>query len=387
MTTEKVNATVNGVTAFLFSCTGPVAIIITVAEATGLSDRHIASWLFGGFAITGLYTLYYSLHYRQPLTFAWTIPGTVLLLSALDHLQFEQVVSAFLVTALVIALIGLSGWMQRIMAWVPHSIVMAMVAGIFVEFGLKLIDAFSDSALIASSMVVGYVCCALSVRLQRFVPPILAALLIGAVMVMLTGSFKATSAPMAFITVPVIFVPQFSLQAIIELVIPLSITVLMVQNGQGFAVLGHAGHKPPTNSMTTACGTGSLLLGLVGSVSMCVTGPANAILASSGAKEVQYVGGITYGVLAITFGLFSSFMVWLALKLPLSYIAVLGGLAVFKVLEGAFVSAFTGRHTMAALTTFLVTVSGISLWNIGSPFWGLAFGLGISVLFDRRSER
>ena len=38
------------------------------------------------------------------------------------------------------------------------------------------------------------------------------------------------------------------------LVVPLAITVLVVQNGQGAAVLTAAGHKPPVDAAAIACG-------------------------------------------------------------------------------------------------------------------------------------
>ncbi|NKB60891.1 MAG: benzoate transporter [Gammaproteobacteria bacterium] len=372
-----------GVTAFLFSCTGPVAIIISVALSGGLSDQHVASWLFGGFAITGVYTLYYSFRYRQPLSFAWTIPGTVLLISALNHLSFEEVVGAYFATAGLIFLIGYTCWVQWIMDSIPKPVVMAMVAGVFLDFGLNLVDAFNDSLPIAISMVAAFLMLSVMPNLQRLVPPILGALVVGILVVIVTDSFKESDPLGAWLMSPLFFMPAFSLKAMIELVIPLTITVVVVQNGQGFAVIKNAGHAPPINSMTKACGTGSVLLALVGSVTMCVTGPANAILASVGKREHQYIGGVTYGVLAVAFGIFSSSMTWFALKLPASYIAVLGGLAVLKVLQGAFVSAFGGKYSMGALVTFLVTVSGISMFNISAPFWALVMGASVSWLLER----
>ena len=373
---------VNGVAAFLFSCTGPVAIILTVAATTGLSDAHVASWLFGGFTIAGGVSLWFTLRYRQPLVFAWTIPGTILLISALDHLAFEQAVGAYLLTGLLIALVGVTGLAERMMALLPKPIVMGMVAGIFLDFGLRMVAAFSDDPLLATAMVGGFVLATVTSALRRLGPPILVALLVGAAVVILSGTLRDTGPLPALVTRPLLFTPSFSTQAMLELVIPLAVTVLAVQNAQGFAVLSHAGHRPPINNMTTACGVGSLLLAVIGSVSMCVTGPSNAILSSSGDSDRQYIGGIIYAVLAIPFGIFGALMTWLALKLPVAFIAVLGGLAVLKVLENSFVAAFSGRHTTGALITLLVTVSDITLFNIGAPFWGLVFGGATSWLLD-----
>ncbi len=373
----------NGVAAFLFSCTGPVAIILSVAAATGLSDAHVASWLFGGFTIAGAVSLGFTLYYRQPLVFAWTIPGTILLLTSLDHLPFEQAVGAYLVTGLLILVVGVTGLAERMMALLPKPIVMGMVAGIFLDFGLRLVGAFADDALLSSVMVGGFLLAMALPAFRRLGPPILVALVAGAAVVILTGSLRDTGPLPGLFTRPLLFAPAFSAQAMLELVVPLAVTVLAVQNAQGFAVLEHAGHRPPVNAMTTACGLGSLALAAVGAVSMCVTGPSNAILASSGERSRQYIGGVTYAVLAIAFGILGTLMTWFALKLPEAYIAVLGGLAVMKVLEGSFVAAFSGDHTAGALVTLLVTVSDISLFNIGAPFWGLVFGAVVSWLLRR----
>ena len=372
----------NGLAAFLFSSTGPVAIILSVAVAGGLSDQHVASWLFGGFGITSLFTLYFSLRYRQPAVFVWTIPGTVLLASALDHLTFEEVVGAYLVTAALVFAIGRSGLVEKMMNLIPKPIVMAMVAGIFLDFGLGIIHAFDDAFWIAASMCTAFILTTL-LPIGRLIPGILAALVTGAVVVVTTDSLQSAAPLTSFITTPLWITPSFTLSAMLELVIPLAITVLVVQNGQGFAVIRHAGHTPPMNAMTMACGLGSVPLALVGSVTMCVGGPANAILTASGKREYQYIGALTFGILAFVFGLFSSSATWLALQLPLAYIAVLGGLAVWKVLESAFVAAFSSKDIAGPLLTLLITVSDISIANIGAPFWALVFGGGLSGLLAR----
>ncbi len=379
-TQASVTYIANGIAAFLFSCTGPVAIILSVAAVTGLDDAHVASWLFGGFTIAGAVSLWFTLRYRQPLVFAWTIPGTILLLTSLDQLTFAEAVGAYLATGILILAVGLAGLSGRMMALVPKPIVMGMVAGIFLDFGLGLVGAFGDSPLLAGVMVAVFVAATAIPRLGRAAPPILLALLAGTAVVLVTGTLRDTGPLPGLITRPQVFLPAFSLQAMFELVVPLAVTVLAIQNAQGFAVLSHAGHKPPMDAMTTACGLGSLVLAMIGAVSMCVTGPSNAILSSSGDPPRQYIGGITYCVLAIIFGTFGTFMTWLALKLPVAFIATLGGLAVMRVLEGAFVAAFADRHTTGALVALLVTVSGITLFNIGAPFWGLVFGVTVSWL-------
>src|SRR5438874_8279263 len=84
--------------AFLFATTGPVAIILSVGARGGLSESDIASWIFGAFFFNGLISIAFSLAYRQPLVFLWSIAGAVLVGPALGHLSFAEVIGAYYAT-------------------------------------------------------------------------------------------------------------------------------------------------------------------------------------------------------------------------------------------------------------------------------------------------
>jgi benzoate membrane transport protein len=157
-----------------------------------------------------------------------------------------------------------------------------------------------------------------------------------------------------------------------------------VQNGQGFAVLDAAGHKPPINAITVACGAGSMLAALVGTVSTCLTGPVNAIISASGERHRHYTAGIAVGVLALAFGLFAPVFTRLLLATPPAFIAALAGLAMLRVLQTAFNVSFRERFTLGALVTFLVTVADVPIFHIGAPFWGLVIGYALSRLLERK---
>jgi benzoate membrane transport protein len=70
--------TSNDFVSWLFAVSAPVAIILAVGSNGGLSEKEIASWIFGGFFINGLITILLCWLYRQPLITLWTIPGAVL---------------------------------------------------------------------------------------------------------------------------------------------------------------------------------------------------------------------------------------------------------------------------------------------------------------------
>jgi len=373
----------SGLVAFIFAASGPVAIILAIGAQGGLTESELSSWIFGAFFINGLISIAFCLFYRQPLVFFWTIPGAVLVGPALGHLSFPEVIGAYIVCGALMLALGLSGWVRRCMETAPMPIVMAMVAGVFLRFGTGLVHAVRDDLGVAAPMVLAFILLSILRNIGRILPPLIGALVVGVLFVLLFDKYKPGETALQFVP-PNLYLPAFSWQAMVELVVPLAITVLVVQNGQGFAVLSAAGHKPPINAIAVACGAGSMLAAFVGSVSTCLTGPVNAILSSSGDKQRHYTGGIVVGILALGFGLMSPFFTRLLLGTPPAFIAVLGGLAMLRVLQTAFSVSFGGgKFTLGALVTFLVTVADVTIFNVGAAFWGLVFGCVISWLLER----
>ncbi|HKW36699.1 MAG TPA: benzoate/H(+) symporter BenE family transporter [Burkholderiales bacterium] len=372
----------NGLVAFLFAASGPVAIILAVGTRGGLTPSDLSSWIFGAFFVNGLISIAFCWYFRQPLVFLWTIPGAVLVGPALAHLAWPEVIGAFVATGVLMLALGFSGWVRRAMQAVPMPIVMGMVAGVFLRFGLDMVFAFRDDPWIAAPMAAGFVALGAFPRLARIVPPLIGALAIGIVAVWALGRFAPGPETLLMVN-PNVYRPAFSLRAMIELVVPLAITVLVVQNGQGITVLRSAGHTPPVDAITVACGAGAIVTAFAGAVPTCLTGPVNAIISSSGERARHYTAGILVGVLALGFGLFAPVFTRLMLGTPKAFIAALAGLAMLRVLQSAFTVSFRDRFALGALVTFLVTVADIPILSIGAPFWGLVSGYLASRLLER----
>lgn len=373
---------VNAVVAFIFATTGPVAIILAVARQGGLAESDLSSWLFGSFFLNGLISFAFCWLYRQPLVFFWSIPGAVLIGPALGHMSFAEVIGAYHVTGLLMLVLGASGWVRRAMHAAVMPIVMAMVAGVFLRFGLDLVYAVRDDLWIAAPMVAAFLALSALPRLARYLPPLIGALIVGAAAIAWFERYQPGAGALLEFARPTLYTPVFSWRAMVELVLPLAITVLAVQNGQGYAVLGAAGHKPPVDAVTIACGAGSIASALVGAVSTCLTGPVNAILSSSGERARQYTSGLLVALLALAFGALAPTFTHLMLATPKAFIAALGGLAMLRVLQTAFIASFRTTHTFGALITFVVTVANVPIFNIGAPFWGLVIGFLCSKLLE-----
>ncbi len=225
-------------------------------------------------------------------------------------------------------------------------------------------------------------------RFGKFLPPVLGALLVGAGAVAASGKFDLGPGAIDRIVIaPEFTAPVWSVAALVELVVPLAITVLVVQNGQGVAVLRAAGHNPPVTVSAVGSGIGSILSASVGAISSCLTGPTNALLTSTGEKRRHYTAAVSFGVLAIIFGLLSPALTQIMLATPEAYILALGGIAMLPSLQVAFVTSFRTKYTWGALITFVITVSGLSVLNIGSAFWGLVIGYACSRLLEPADYR
>lgn len=372
----------NGLVALIFSASGPIAVILAAAASGNLTPDETSSWILGAFLGNGLLTLFLTYLYRSPQAYFWTIPGTVLAGDALTHLSFGEVVGAYLATAVLVFLLGWTGLIGRIMAVLPPTIVMAMVAGIFLRFGLDLITAATGDPLIALPMIILFVVLSMMPKIAAVAPPVAMAAVVGTVVAILSGALGSGILDNGVIATPVFITPEFSFAAMTELVIPLAITVVIVQNGQGIAVLSAAGHKPAVNLAAAASGLVSIPMAFIGNVTSCLTGPTNALIVSGPNKERHYAAAMITAIGAVCVGLVSPAFVGFMLAMPVSFVATLAGIAMFTPLKNAFVAGFSGAFSTGALVCFLVTVSEITLLGISAPFWGIVFGCLLAWLLD-----
>ncbi len=373
----------HGFMGWVFSITGPMLILLSVAEQGKLSTAATVSWITIGYSVGGITSWILSLRYRQPLTAAITIPGMILVGTALNHVTFPEVIGAYLVTGALLILIGLSGTISVVMNRFPLPIAMAMVAGVFLPFGLNIITAWAKDPWLSIPTTLIFLTISLLPSSTRTFPPILGAILAGLLMAFFTGQthgelFELKFGELSWVS------PAWSLSAVTELSIPLLLSVVAVHNAQGTMVLRMAGYSPPVNAMTWACGFGTVISAVFGSAPTCITGPVTAIISppSAGPSEGRYAAGIVTGTLWLVSALLAPVVVLGKQILPVILINLLAGLALFPVLGNAFVEAFKGKHRFGALACFMVTVSQITLWNVGAPFWGLVTGLTLSMFLE-----
>ena len=146
----------------------------------------------------------------------WTIPGALLLPAALQNLSYAEVMGACLGAGLLVTLRAATGWIARVMALIPLPIVMGMLAGVFLPFGLGLVSAIGAAPWLGIATVGPFVALSASPRLARVCPPLLAALLAGAAFIAVTNGFQPAGPFSLALAEPVLVRPAFSAEAMLE---------------------------------------------------------------------------------------------------------------------------------------------------------------------------
>lgn len=368
--------------AALFGCTGPALIIINGGTEAGLSNAQISSWIFGVYVIGGAISFVMALRYKMPITGAYSIPGAVLVVASLQDFPFAEMVGAYMVAGALVLVLGLSGVIRKVVEWLPFPIIMAMIAGALIRFGIGIVDAGLDAPIIVGAAVVGYL---LLSRLVKSVPGVVGALALGAVAAMATGSFGAIEGSLA-VTAPEVYAPAFSLGSILAVSVPLAVLVIGAENAQAMGVLMAERYRPPVNAMTLISGIGGMMASVFGAHNANIAGPMTAICSSEQAgeeREGRYAASVANGVLFAGFGLVASAAVAVIVALPLALIGAVAGLAMIGVLVSSFRGAFgQQRYQVGAFVALIVAMSEITLLNISAPFWSLVAGVAVSLVLE-----
>ncbi len=374
----------NGMVATLFSTLGPGLIVMNAAKQGGFTDAQTVSWLLAIYAMGGLSCMFMALRYRLPVSIAFSIPGAVLLATLLKQYTINQAVGAYLVIAIVTLLLTVSGVIKKVVEHIPAPIMLAMVSGVFVSFGVNLFKGALSTPKIYGIMVVVYFIFMAMRKFSQSIPPILVAIAVGAALLGFYGKF--TPVPVHFeLASPVLIMPVFSWSAIINIGIPLFFLVVGVQNIQAVGVLMAEGYKPPVNAMYIVPGIASIFNGFLGAHNAVTAGPSTAICCSAASgprKDLRYIASFFEGVFWFSFALAAKVAVSAVKFVPVEFAAVLAGLAMFEVFGSAFKGAFTGKFKSGAMVAFFICITNQPIFGIGSAFWAIILGVLTSLVVE-----
>lgn len=374
MRAASLSAWVAGFVAVLVGYTSSAVIVFEAARAAGASPAQTASWMWALGIGMGLTTIVLSLRYRMPVLTAWSTPGAALLITSVSGVPMAEIIGAFVLTGLAIIAIGLSGAFDRLMKRLPAELAAAMLAGVLLRFGLEAFGAMATQFSMVFAMFVVYL---IGRRAwPRFAVP--AALAVGVSIAGGLGLFSAFEWP-AGLTRPEFVTPELSWSAAIGIALPLLVVTMASQNVPGVATLQAHGYAPPVSPIITTTGVATALLAPFGGYTFNLAAITAAICMGPEAHHDparRYTAAVAAGLLYLLVGLFGGAVSGVFAAFPRELVLAIAGLALLGTIGNGLAGALRDERTRdAALITFVVTASGLTLWSVGSAFWGLVAGL------------
>ena len=356
---------------------GTLALIIAAADAVGATQLETASWVTAICLAMAGESLFLSWRTRMPVITAWSTPGAALV-AASSGFSMADAVGAFILTALLLILTGLSGPLTRLIAKIPAAVASGMLAGIVVTFAINAVKTIPVDPWLVLPLIAAF----FVIRLFNPALSVLAVLVGGGAAAFLTG--RVGGLPVPEVSTLALIAPSFSVSATIGLALPLYLVTMASQNLSGLAVLRAAGYEPSPGPLIAVTGLGSLISAPFGALTSNLAAISAAICTGPDVHPdpaERWKTGPFYALAYLVFAIFGASLVAIFAVLPQSLIVLVAGLALLAPLANALAIAFrdeAGR--MAATAAFAVTASGLSLLGIGSAFWGLVAGIALLAL-------
>lgn len=364
---------VAGFVAVLVGFTSSVVIVFQASAALGATPAQTASWIWALGLGMGLTSLGLSIWYRQPVLTAWSTPGAALLVTAGAGVPMDEAIGAFMLCALLITLAGATGWFARVMGRIPQALAAALLAGVLARFAFDAFASMQREFTLVAPMFAAYL---LGRRWwPRYAVP--SVLLTGLVVAAAKGQLQFGGVQWA-LTVPVFTAPRFSLAAIIGIALPLFVVTMASQNLPGVAAQRAAGYDTPVSPVITTTGLATLVLAPFGAYALNLAAITAAICMGREAHEdprQRWQASAAAGVCYIIVGLLGGAVVGLIAAFPKELVLAVAGLALLGTIgSGLSVAMKDENQREAALITFVVTASGLTLWGVGAAFWGVVAG-------------
>lgn len=378
-------AVLAGFVAVLVGYASSAAIIWQAAAAAGANAQQIAGWMTALGIGMGVSTLALSWWYKAPVLTAWSTPGAALLATSLHGVTLAETIGIFIFANALILLCGVTGLFARLMKLIPHSLAAAMLAGVLLRFGLQAFSNLEGHFLLCGSMLAAWLFTkALAPRYA-----IVATLLVGS-MVAWAGGDIVTKELTLSVVMPTFIAPTFTLTSLISIGVPFFLVTMASQNAPGFATMQASGYPLAVSPLMIVTGGLALVLSPFGVFSICIAAITAAICQSPDAHpdaSKRWLAAVAAGGFYLLAGIFGGSISGLMASLPLSWIQMLAGLALLGTISGSLYQALNNETERdAAIVTFLMTASGVTILGIGSAFWGLVLG-GVCYTFFSHLRR
>ena len=379
---QSLSAVAAGFVTVLVGFASSAAIVFQAAQALGASPAQTASWMWALGIGMGLTCIGLSLRWKMPVVTAWSTPGAAVLATSAAGVSMGEAVAGFLVSALLIAIAGFSGIFERMLGRIPLSLASAMLAGVLLRFGIDAFTSIQTQPVLVLSMLATWL------LTRRWWPryAIIATLLVGIAVAAATSQLQLAGLRLE-LAQPVWTTPRPSLASVLGVALPLFVVTMASQNVPGVAVIRASGYAVPVSPAIGWTGAANVVLVPFGGFALNLAAITAAICMGPEAHPDparRYVAAVWAGVFYLLVGVFGATVAGLFAAFPTELVLAIAGIALFGTLGNSLATALHAvDEREAALVTFLVTASGLSLLGIGAAFWGLVAGVIVRLVLQR----
>ncbi len=293
---------VAGLISVIVNYGGTFILVFQAAKVAGLSPELTASWVWSvsiGVGITGLLLSWVS---REPIITAWSTPAAAFLVVALSTTPYAEAVGAYIISAAAFVLLGLSGCFEKVIRLIPPGVAAGLLAGILLQFGIGAFGGMSLDPVLVGLLIAAYVV------LKRFTAryAVVGILVLGLAFLLTQGRVELSGLALQF-AAPVFTQPEFSINALLSVALPLFLITLTGQYMPGMLVLRNDGFSTSANPILTVTGLGSLLMAPFGSHAFNIAAITAAICTGKEASEdpsKRWIAGVAAGLFYILVGIF-----------------------------------------------------------------------------------
>lgn len=367
------SASIAGLIAVIIGFASSVALIYQTVINLGGDAALAASWILTLGLAMGITSISLSLYYRLPILIAWSTPGAALLIVIGQDFTLNEAVAGFMFSALLIFLCGITGWFEKLVNKIPLQLASAMLAGILLNFGIGVFNQVNEAPVLVALMLVTYF-------IVRLIAPKLTMLTVLIVSLIASWQLNLTTGVNIEWSVSefVYLAPDFNLNVLLGIGLPLFIVTMAAQNIPGIAVLKAHHYQSPVSSILSVTGCINFLTAPFGNYAINLAAITAAICmtdeVSKDPKE-RYWAAIAGGVFYILMAVCAGYLISVFAALPSALIFALAGIALFSTITNSIKQAISvPKNAEASIVTLLVTASNLSLWGISSILWGLMIG-------------
>ncbi|MBM7543228.1 benzoate/H(+) symporter BenE family transporter [Amphibacillus cookii] len=373
----------SGLISFTLAMTGPALMILQAAEAGQFTSQQTINWIFSVYFFGGLFGIILPLLFRQPITGAHSMTGVAFLVTVTPYVSYQQLIGGYMISGLLILLIGVSGLFTKIIKWVPKEVIAAMLAGLVTNYVVQIVTSVKTLPIVGALALISYF---IATRFSKRIPAVMITVIVAFITLILGEDLTISLNSGLSFSFPTIQMPEFTWAGLITIALPLALLILSNDVAAGIGALESSSYKPPIRKIVSLSGLFSIIASFFGGQSANIAGMMTAICSEStaGEKSKRYIASVVSGILTILFGIFAWKVVPFIQALPQAFVSMLAGFSLIGVLVSSLQLGFSGNsYRLSALFAFIIALSNVTFFHISAPILGLIIGAIIAMTVEK----